>query len=231
MSNLQDGQRYPGRPTGAASVYENEKGSLVACIEINVEGENLRYYAALVTAENGINTKTVESLKAMFGWDGLDPFWFVDHGADYAEREVEATIEMKQGRSATFANIKYLDPPGGSSGGAAMPSAGNRAALLAKYGSKFRAIAGGTPAGKPAQASLPLAKGPPAPPSRPPTIKEIVKPSDQAACWAKYCEAGGTEDKWFDVLAEAVPGVDQGDLTESQWGKVMAHIETNLLRM
>jgi hypothetical protein len=228
MSNLQDGQTYPSRPTGAASVYENDKGSLVVCLEIDVQGEMLRYYAALATVENGINTKTVERLKAMFGWDGIDPFWFVDNGAAYAEREVEATIELKQGRNGDryFANIKYLDPPGGGSGGGDMPAAGNRAGLLAKYGSKFRAIAGGVPAAKPSappvQKTLP--QSPPPPPAKP------ARKSDQMECWAKYCEAGGTEADWFKMLAEAVPGVDQGDLTPAQWGLVLDHVETNLLR-
>ena len=225
MSNLQDGQRYPGRPTGAASVYENDKGSLVACIEIMVEGEALRYFAAIATAENGISTRTVENLKAMFGWDGLDPFWFVDHGADYADKEVEATIELKQGRTATFANIKYLDPPGGQSGGAAMPSAGNRAALLAKYGSKFRAIAGGAPA----PAAKPAA--PKAPPAKPPTCAAIAKISNQMACWNKFNEAGGNEGEWFAMLEKVNPGTDQGDYTPTQWGKVMEYIERDLLPM
>lgn len=229
MTNLENGQRYPARATGAASVYENAKESLIVCLEVDVQGEMLRHYATIATKDNGINTRTVEHLKAMFGWDGLDPFWFADHGADYAEREVEATIELKQGNTETFANVKYLDPPGGQSGASQMPAAGNRAALLAKYGSKFRAIAGGTPAAKaPAQAALPLAKGPP---PKPPTIKSLVNPSDQGACWARYCELGGTENKWFDTLAAAVPGVDQGDLTASQWGMVLAHIETNMLPM
>lgn len=230
MTKLENGQRYPARATGAASVYENAKESLIVCIEVDVQGEMLRYYATIATKDNGVNTRTVEGLKAMFGWDGQDPFWFVDHGAECAEREVEATIELAPWRNGDnmFANVKYLDPPGGQSGASQMPAAGNRAALLAKYGSKFRAIAGGTPAGKPAQDSLPLAK---APPSKPPTIKSLVNPSDQGACWARYCELGGTEDKWFDALADAVPGVDQGDLTASQWGMVLAHIETNMLPM
>lgn len=227
MSNLQDGQKYPGRPTGAASVYENQNGNLVLCMEIDVQGEMLRYYAAIATDKDGINTKTVERLKAMFGWDGIDPFWFVDNGAAYAEREVEATIELKQGTRSDhwFANIKYLDQPGAGSGGE-MPQAGNRAGLLAKYGSKFRAIAGGVPAAKPSappvQKTMPLA--PPAPPAKP------ARKSDQMECWSKYCEAGGTEADWFKMLAEAVPGVDQGDLTPVQWGLVLDHIETNLLR-
>jgi hypothetical protein len=230
MSQLQDGQRYAGRPTGTASVYENDKGSLVLCMEIDVQGEMLRYYAAIATADSGINTRTVANLKAMFGWDGQDPFWFVDHGADYAEREVSALIEMKAlDRGGQVANIKYLDTPGGGAGGGQMPEGGNRASLLAKYGSKLRAIAGGAPAAKPpakppVQASLPLAKGPP-------TLASIAKISDQGACWERFNQAGGLEADWFKTLEAAVPGVDQGDLTPAQWGKVFEYIETNLVPM
>ncbi len=223
MTQLIDGQKYPARPTGAASVYEKDNGNLVLCMEIDVQGENLRYFTAIATEKDGVNVRTVDRLKEMFGWDGIDPFWFVDSGAEYAEKECVATIEMRPGRNGDrfFPNIKFLDPPGG--GGDGMPASGNRSALLSKYGSKFRAIAGGTPAkaAPPTQKTLP--QSPPPPPAKP------ARKSDQLECWTKYCEAGGTEDKWFATLAEAVPGVDQGDLTPAQWGVVLDHIKTNLL--
>jgi hypothetical protein len=219
MSQLQDGQKYPARPTGAASVYENEKGNLIVCIEIEVEGEMLRNYTAIATEKDGINTRNVERLKAVFGWDGVDPFWFMDHGAEYAEREVAATIEMRPSRDGErlFPGIKYLDPPGSGAGGGDLPAAGNRAGLLAKYGSKFRAVAGGTPA-----------KTAP-PPAKPPMPSKPERASDQMECWTKYCEKGGSEANWFKTLAEAVPGVDQGDLTPEKWGRVLDHIETNMI--
>jgi hypothetical protein len=226
MSNLQDGCRYDGRPTGVASVYENQNGNLILCMEIEVEGEHLRWYAALATAKDGVNTKTIERLKQMFEWDGIDPFWFVDHGADYTERAVVATIEIRPGTAnpeKMFANIKFLDPPGGMGGGE-VPESGDRNALLAKYGGKFRAVAGGVPA-------KPAPKAPPkAPPSKaPPTAPPSGKTSDQITVWQRFCELGGTDKDWFGVLAEAVPGVDQGDFTPAQWGIALDHIDAKTI--
>lgn len=226
LTRLQDGQVYSGRPTGAASVYENEKGSLVVCVEIEVEGESLRHYATIATERDGVNKKTIENLKEIFGWDGQDPFWFVDNGADYCEREVSVTIELRNSQNGnTYASIQWLNPPGRSFG-SDLPQSGNRQALLSKYGSKFRAIAGGAP-------MKPPAKAPPAPPKKnaTPTPSKAQRKSDQMSCWAKYCENGGTDDGWFKMIAEAVPGVDQGDLTPEQWGQVLEHIETNMLPM
>lgn len=216
MSNLTAGT-YTARPTGEASVYENEKGNLILCMEMSCEGEILRYYSALATVENGINTRQVDALKNVFDWDGTDFFWFVDHPEELQAAEVEVVIEMRPGRDGDrlFPSIKYLNARGGSE----LPQTGDRQALLAKYGSKFRAMAGGTP---PASAP-PAAKKPPAPPA------QNIQPSDQMTVWGRYCELGGSEEGWFKAIAQAVPGVDQGDLTPVQWGQVLDWIENNTL--
>lgn len=231
MTELLQPGRYPAKPTGASSVYENAKGSLVLAMELNVEGQNMKYMTALVTEANGVNTRTIDTLKACFGWDGQDFFWFVEHPEAYIEREIEVTIEHSQGTNRAFANIAFIDPPGG---GSQMPVSGSKAALLAKYGSKFRAIAGGAPS-KPA---APQAKVPPTakpPPSKPPIkpVKPDLKgtPSNQMACWQKLLEEnpGKTEDEvtaiWFAVIEKLFPGIDQGDLTPKQWGEVFEALE------
>ena len=56
MSQLTAGT-YMATPTGEASVYENEKGNLILCMEFHCEGEALRYYTALYTANDGVNTR------------------------------------------------------------------------------------------------------------------------------------------------------------------------------
>ena len=217
MSQLTAGT-YTARPTGEASVYENEKGNLILCMEMNCEGEILRYYSALATVENGINIRQIETLKALFGWDGVDFFWFVDHPDELTAVECEAVIEMRPGRDGNrmFPSIKYLNAPGS---GADLPQAGDRQALLAKYSSKFRAVAGGSaPPPKPAAPKTPPAAPPP-----------DVKPSDQMTVWGRFCELGGNEEHWFKTLAQAVPGVDQGDFTAAQWGQALDWIESNTL--
>lgn len=219
--------RYPGKPTGVASVYENDKHSLVLCMEISVEGETLKWFTTLATEKDGINTKTIDRLKACFGWNGVDPFWFVDSPDEYKEREVEVTIEMRAGTKNPekfFPSIQYVDPPGGGAG--AMPETGNRSALLAKYGSKFRAISGGAPAApKAATAKKAAPKAAPAAPA---------EASTQDECWRLFCaknEGKGEDalaDAWFALLAKEVPGVDQGDFTPAQWGKVKKAITDDL---
>ena len=221
MSQLTAGT-YMATPTGEASVYENEKGNLILCMEFHCEGEALRYYTALYTANDGVNTRAVETLKAIFGWDGIDFFWFVDHAAELQAREVEVVIEMRPGREGDrlFPSIRYLNEPGGSGG---LPEAGDRNALLAKYSAKFRAVAGGTPSAPP----KPPAANTPPPPQAPPAPD--VEPSDQMTVWQRHCELGGTEKDWFNVLTKAVPGVDQGDFTPAQWGQALAYIEANTI--
>jgi len=218
--------RYPARATGTASVYENAKGSLVLAMEFYVEGQVIKWLTTLATADNGINIKTIERLKNCFGWDGQDFFWFVEHPEGYIERDVDVTVEHRQGDKATFVNIAFVDPPGG---GGTIPAPGNKASLLAKYGSKLRAISGGTPA-KPA---APVIKPPPraAPPSTPPTPEIKSTPSNQMAVWGRFTEVhqGKGEDEisqlWFAMIEEHFPGIDQGDLTPEQWGHLFDHLD------
>lgn len=231
MTEILQPGRYPATPTGASSVYENAKGSLVLAMEFNVEGQNLKYLTALVTEANGVNTRNIDTLKTCFGWDGVDFFWFVEHPEAYTDREVEVTVEHNQGQNRVYANIAFIDPPGG---GNQLPASGSKAALLAKYGSKFRAISGGAPS-KPA---APAAKGPPAAPPTQPKLplkpsKPDLKgtPSNQMACWQKLIEEnqGKSEDDltaiWFGIIGKLFPGVDQGDLTPMQWGSVFEALE------
>lgn len=219
MSQLTAGT-YMASPTGEASVYENEKGNLILCMEFTCEGEALRYYTALYTANDGVNSRAVETLKELFAWDGVDFFWFVDHPDELRVREVEVVLEMRPGRDGDrmFPSIKYLNTPGQSGG---LPAAGDRNALLAKYSAKFRAVAGGTPS------VAPKPVPPQAPPAAPPPPS--VEPSDQMTVWQRHCELGGTDKDWFNVLTKAVPGVDQGDFTPVQWGQALAYIEENTL--
>lgn len=221
--------RYPARATGVASVYENAKGSLVLVMEFHVEGQVLKWLTTLATEDNGINTRTIDRLKQCFGWDGLDFFWFVEHPEDYIERDVEVTVVHRQGDKATFVNIAFVDPPGGN---VHLPVSGNKASLLAKYGSKLRAISGGTPA-KPAAPAAKPPKAPPAAPVKavPPSPVPASTPSNQMAVWGRFTEAhaGKSEDDisslWFELIEQHFPGVDQGDLTPAQWGQLFDAID------
>lgn len=217
--------RYPARATGVASVYENAKGNLVLAMEFLVEGQTLKWMSTLATTENGINIKTVERLKQCFGWDGQDFFWFVENPESYIERDVEVTVEHRQGEKATFVNIAFVDPPGGTG---MLPASGNKTSLLAKYGSKLRAISGGTPAKPAPPVAKPPVKAPPPPKAK---ATPAGPPSDQMAVWSRFTEQRQDrgEDEintlWFEFIDKHFPGVNQGDLTPEQWGHLFDDLD------
>ena len=240
--NIADGT-YAAKP-GAASVYESEKGALVLAVQMKIaDGPELRSYHTLVLADGTINTRTVENLKAWSGWDGADPYWFMDQ--DLSAVDVEVVVANEPGfqdPSKSFPKIKWVNPPGGSSGGG-MPEAADRRAVLAKYGAKFRALAGGAPV-RPATAA------PAAPPVRPaataaptqPTLprRDLMPPpaarprpnapavANQASAWHALCELGKAMDQaqreaiWFDAVDAT--GMDQATMTPEGWAKVQAAI-------
>ncbi len=143
--NIADGT-YAARP-GAASVYESEKGALVLALVVSIEnGPELKSYHTLVNRDGSINTRTVENLKAWSGWDGVDPFWFMANDLSGVDVEIVLVNEPGfQDPNKLFPKVKWVNPPGG---GHKMPGCADRSAILAKYGAKFRAVAGGVPAGR-----------------------------------------------------------------------------------
>lgn len=246
MISIADGT-YAARP-GAASVYETDGGALVLAILMQVaDGPELKSYHTLVNKDGAINTRTVDNLKSWSGWDGADPFWFMDR--DLSQIDVEVVIANEPGftdPTKTFAKIKWVNPPGGGKGGG-IPEAADRRSVLAKYGSKFRAVSGGAPvaarattaaAPTPAPFPRPAVRQPnlphrEAPPTRPPVAAppELRKPAGatQASAWARLCELGAslTQDQreaiWFAAVDST--GMDQADMTPEGWARVQSSVE------
>jgi len=233
---IQDGT-YAARP-GAASVYESDKGALVMALVVKLaEGPELKSYHTLCNRDGAVNTRTVDNLKAWSGWNGVDPFWFMEN--DLSGMEVEVVVANEPGfadPTKLFPKVKWINPPGG--GGSDIPVAADKRTVLAKYGAKFRALAGGAsiPAARPAPAPAPaIAQQPPVAPSLPPVRRPVVEqpalpyraPSSQATAWGKLCELGSRldqqkkEDVWFSVLDTLK--VDQA--TCADWSPVERKIE------
>ena len=169
---IQDGT-YAARP-GQARVYENDNGSLVLCLEVQIDGGPvLKSYHTLAKADGTLMTRTIDNLKSWSGWDGTDPFWFTDN--DLTGFAVEVVIENQPGRTdpnRMFPSVKWVNPPGG--GGSGMAESDDRRTILAKYGGKLRANAGGVPAGRPVTSgqspvtSVPVPAKPAVSPAPPP---------------------------------------------------------------
>ena len=136
--------KYVSKLNGQLVIYEASTGSLcgaVPCVMVET-GFVFKHTMVLVKADGTIQTKTTDTLKAVFGWDGVDPFWLMDNSVDGGPmRSVEFEIvggPETGDRGGVYFKSKWLNPLGGS---VRTPVAADRRSVLAKYGSKFQALA------------------------------------------------------------------------------------------
>lgn len=231
----------PGRYTVTAperTVYESKGGALVFAAKCLINEQTaITAYQALVQKDGTLGERTIKTLREIFGWDGVDPMWLQD--TDLGAVQFDITVEEElddQGKPR--ARVTWMDPVGRANGGG-LPK-GDRNAILAKYGAKFRAVAGGKPmASRPAapkvQPALPPAAPKPTPapaaPSQPPLAP--VAGATLEAAWNALCAAPGAPAdrnllvvKWHALVAEVAGDRPQDALTPEDWAKIAAAAET-----
>ena len=142
--------KYVCKLNGQLVIYEASTGSLCAavpCVMVGSatpahEGFTFKHTMVLVKADGTIQTKTTDTLKAVFGWDGADPFWLMDNSEDNGPmRSVEFEIvggPETGDKGGQYFKSQWLNPLGG---GMKTPAAAERRSVLAKYGNKFQALA------------------------------------------------------------------------------------------
>ena len=234
-------------------IYEASTGSLCAAVPCVVAappangdpdtvGFTFKHTMVLVKADGTIQTKTTDTLKAVFGWDGVDPFWLMDNSIDDApmrttEFEIVGGPETSD-KGGQYFKSQWLNPLGG---GMKTPPAANRQSVLAKYGNKFAALASSAPttntngpaAPRTAQRNTP----PPAPkmPRVPSTPPPTLPPATMEEAWTALNEnnpgmdAATIEKIWFDTIAKLFPNKSNADLKVHEWGKLKAEFEKDEL--
>ena len=246
--------KYICKLNGQLVIYEASTGSLcgaVPCVVVgsatpgnmnpanspaDVVGFTFKHTLVLVKADGTIQTKTTDTLKAVFGWDGVDPFALMDNSVDGgAMRDVEFEIvggPETGDKGGQYFKSQWLNPLGGSM---KTPAAADRRSVLAKYGNKFAALAGSAPQSREQKSESrngtnvpPIPNGaqrtarPTTPPSGPPQ----GAPSTMEEAWATLNEANpGTpaealEKIWFDTIAQLFPNKSNTDLKPHEWGKL-----------
>ena len=112
------------------------------------------------------------------------------------------------------------------------PVAADRRSVLAKYGSKFQALAGvSATAAKPAP---PAPKAPPVPKAAPTAPPPGAPTATMEEAWAALNQAQvgkpaeETEKAWFDTIARLFPNKSNTDLKPHEWGKLKAEFEDNI---
>ena len=118
------------------------------------------------------------------------------------------------------------------------PMAANRRSVLAKYGSKFQALA--SPGIKNAEGRMQNAPGrvPPVPSGAQGTARPTTPPPGMVTAteeaWAALNEAQtgkpaeAIEKLWFDTIARLFPNKSNTDLKPHEWGKLKAEFEDNI---
>ena len=210
--------------SNSASVYKKD-GKLLCAMEFRVgeENEMLKKFFVLFKADGSPNMDDYNLIREFSGWNGIDPYWIQDNAE--AEWPVSVVVGMLPGYkepTKLFPTIKWVNTVGG--GG--MPVSSDRAAILAEFGPRLRALAGpqpvmnsrhtpvktATPAGPPARAPLP------APTRSPPSgVKHT-----QASCWdaLQAGQPNASPDEvvalWYSLIAER----DQATMTGADWANV-----------
>jgi hypothetical protein len=202
-------------------------------------GFTFKHTLVLVKADGTIQTKTTDTLKAVFGWDGVDPFWLMDSSVDGGPmRSVEFEIvggPETGDKGGVYFKSKWLNPLGG---GMRTPVAADRRSVLAKYGSKFQALAnvGGQKSevrGQGAPSRVPPVPGAARPTPLAPATNSY-QPSSMEEAWAALNEAQNgrpaeaIEKTWFDTIARLFPNKSNTDLKPQEWGKLKEEFADNV---
>ena len=239
--------KYVCKLNGPLVIYEASTGSLCAAVPSVMvgsathayEGFTFKHTMVLVKADGTIMTKSTDTLKAVFDWDGVDPFWLMDHSLDDgAMRSVEFEIvggPETGDKGGQYFKSQWLNPLGG---GLKTPEAANRQSVLAKYGGKFKALAGSSAPAKPPmvqKAAAPkIPTVPKAPPSGPP---QTLQSATMEEAWAALNEnnpgkdAATIEKFWFDTIGKLFPNKSNTDLKVHEWGRLKAEFEKDELPM
>jgi len=227
--------KYVCKLNGQLVIYEASTGSLCGAVpcEMVENGFVLKHTLVLVKADGTIQTKTTDTLKAVFGWDGVDPFWLMDHSDDGGPmRSVEFEIvggPETGDRGGQYFKSKWLNPLGG---GMKTPAAADRRSVLAKYGTKFAALAGVSATASKAAPAAP--KAPPAPKPPPVASPPGAPTATMEEAWSALNEAQAgksadvIEKLWFDTIARLFPNKSNTDLKPHEWGKLKAEFQDNI---
>ena len=230
--------KYVCKLNGQLVIYEASTGSLCAavpCVMVD-DGFTFKHTMVLVKADGTIQTRTTDTLKTVFDWDGVDPFWLMDSSVDGgALRAIEFEIvggPETGDKGGQYFKSQWLNPLGG---GMKTPVAADRQAVLAKYGSKFAALAGVQQAGGGRTEAGVKSPVPPVPTGAPALpLPPTVPPATMEEAWLALNEAnpgkaGAEMEKlWFDTIARLFPNKSNTDLKPHEWGKLKAEFKDEI---
>jgi hypothetical protein len=238
--------KYVCKLNGQLVIYEASTGSLcgaVPCVMVGSAtpaniGFVFKHTLVLVKADGTIQTKTTDTLREVFGWDGVDPFWLMDNSEDGKPmRSVEFEIvggPETGDKGGVYFKSQWLNPAGG---GMKTPAAADRRSVLAKYGGKFAALAGA--GGQNVTKGTNRTHVPPVPSGAQGTVRPTPPPpgaptATMEEAWVALNEAQAgkppevVEKIWFDTIGRLFPNKSNTDLKPHEWGKLKAEFQDDV---
>ena len=220
--------------TTAASVYETKDGALMVAMAFDADdGSSIIERFCLASKAGDIQQITHRNLREAYGWDGADPFWLTDTDLSTVDVEIVVENEPDQRTGEMRPRVRWVNKPGFGK----MPESGDRRAILAKYGSRLRALAGGTPVKPVAKtAPPPAATKSQAPPPSPATKPaNTVKPGTMEEAWGEFCRAAGdltseqqSAEWWYNLIDKVTGGKTAETCTAEDWGAIRDHADAFL---
>lgn len=194
---------------------------------VNIGDEYLEIsgYYYFTKKDGSVNIFTIDALKAAFGWDGTDPFWFEDNAKSLGEKPVQLQLGYEEYNGKTRLKVQFTNPYGSTAGGIKKSDDDTRRAIRNAIGSQLRALSGGKPVNTPKPSGKPASapKAPeatPATPSTPPVTSDDVWRAFSGQADSKWSDKE-LHAKWFKLLA--AHGIDDASVaTPAQLGNVMA---------
>ncbi len=225
--------------TGRSIVAEYDSGAIGFEFPVSIDDDDVAWRGTarviIVLKDNSVSENGIKSLKQTFGINGS-----LESICDLCEKDLPVTqVEFAQCKHEEYEGkpqfkLGFLNPVGGAS---RMSEPADRKAILAKYGSRFRALSGGATANpaaaksEPKKASIPaqpVKKGPPSAPTR--TIQAPTATQDEAweACMKAGIATDANPEPWFAAI-DATFGDGSREKSETfsiqQWGQLKQKFE------
>ncbi len=245
--------------SGKVVVYPTDEGALCLAVPVTLVNAEIAWSGksthTLVNKEGQLMTKSIDNLRRVFPEWGGDIFGLEDIEVQGRPVEVvgeESEFTNEKGESVTNWKIKWLNPPGGSSRMPEPVADQDRKALIAKFGSKFKAHFGSSggaktkpttgAAGKAAVAATETKAEAPAekkaapqraaasgPPSRSNKTSAMARTSSQEEVWTALQKANDGVDEndlatRFYEAQDAVRAGADSNMTPAEWGQVADHL-------
>jgi hypothetical protein len=179
-------------------------------------GRRITAIRTLISKDGTIQLNEWSRLQEIFGTYTLPTEMFAE-SESHGDKRFEIDVQDETYNGETRRKVKWINVVGG--GGMKMPQPTDSRSFAAKYGSKFRALAGGIPVRK----SVPPA---PAKKATPPPPVQTGPTATMEEAWTALLEnnAGISDEDaaklWSDTIANKFPGKTNTDLTPHDWGKL-----------